>query len=258
MGSIEIEFLELDSTLEPKLINPQAPYVKKSKVRSVAARSGRKELNRKILGPSPPREAIGGMAKISTESLEDFANAITSGASADGKEGSRKSLDAQRRGKPTPYRRKWFTNEDGDLELQSEAIAAVIGKDGQITIRDRPLIEHKVGNIFQIRYTEWLTRKMGSDPFLSNKLAVLNETRSFRVDRIRRWNKKMMGRALSGLPAELENLWSDEKISLIDRERLIRALLEECADTDDGKIAQRKIREFMTSKSIATSPKTRP
>ena len=258
VGSIEIELFQLDSSLETTQIELKAPHVEKRRARVVSARSGRPEFHRKILGPSPPRGLTSRMAKISTEISDGVANAITSGTSADGKEGGRKSLDAQRRGEPTPYRRKWFTNEEGDLELQSKAIAAVIGKDGQITIAERPLIEHKEKNIFHIRYTEWLTRKMGSDPFLSNKLAVLNETRSFRVDRIRRWNKKIMGEALSGLPAELENLWSEEKISLIERERLIRALLEECANTEEGKIAQRTIREFMNSKGIPASIKTQP
>ena len=152
-------------------------------------------------------------------------------------------------------RRSWRPNRRGGLELESDAIESTIEKDGSISFKEKPLLEWRGGLVFTQRFDEWAMRKAGVDPYLSNKLAMLEETRDMRVSVIKAWKVENTAKQIQTLPFKLGNLWKDGTKSRDDKKRLLFLLWDECAEFGAGNRARRKIEAFIRKNGIVYSEK---
>lgn len=152
-------------------------------------------------------------------------------------------------------KRRWRPNRRGGLDLESNAIQANIKNDGSISFEEKPLLEWNGGTTFTQRFDEWLMRKAGVDPYLSNKLAVLEETRDMRIGMIKAWNVKNTARQVEALPSKLTSLWMDETRTLQEKKGLLFLLWDECLESGAGKRARERIETFVQKNGIDFSEK---
>jgi hypothetical protein len=94
-------------------------------------------------------------------------------------------------------------------------------------------------------------RAARTDPYLPQKLRILEETREERWVLRRAHDERVMQRALDDLPRYLDAVWSERRWSAADRRRLLFALWDEAAEEGNqllragGAEARRIIEEFV-------------
>jgi hypothetical protein len=111
-------------------------------------------------------------------------------------------------------------NEDGSLDF------------GERLIGDASLLDpvRGIGPYFTLDATDILMRIMGDDPYLSDKLALMDLTREHRAAIRARYDEDRMERALADLPAYLRAVWSESEWSTSTRRRILFELWDEAAE----------------------------
>jgi hypothetical protein len=100
--------------------------------------------------------------------------------------------------------------------------------------------------------TDSMMRFLGEDPYRTEKVALMEETRPQRIEIRRAFNEDQMERALSDLPRYLAAVWSAEEWPVEIRRSILFALWDECAErgnplvVDGGKRARAIISGFIT------------
>src|SRR5262249_8298905 len=98
---------------------------------------------------------------------------------------------------------------------------------------------------------DWTLRKLGADPYLSNKTRLYDDTREVRQEMAATARAGDLQRAILDLPNYLDALWRDRRISAARRRRLLFQLWDECDDTDPGRQARAIILGFIRDHHIA-------
>ena len=116
--------------------------------------------------------------------------------------------------------------------LNQGGFSAVLGEDGSIDF-----VDHTFGGgaslllawmTFDV--TDGLMRSANEDPYLSQKLRIMDQTREERMAVRRGHDKIVMRRALDDLPVYLEAVWQQAAWSPAVRRRVLFALWDEAAE----------------------------
>lgn len=128
-------------------------------------------------------------------------------------------------------------NDDGGYDVSQPGFKAYVGADGSIDFGGdsvgksagiNPL--YGVLAVLQFGATDSVMRALGEDPYLAQKLALLNETFDERVAMRQLYDERVMHRALSHLPRYLDAVWDNRAWSAAERRRILFALWDEAAE----------------------------
>lgn len=110
--------------------------------------------------------------------------------------------------------------------------SAVIGEDGSIDFVDRSLGGGAMPLLAWLSFdaTDVVMRAAGEDPYLAEKLRIMEGTREERMAVRRRHDRVVMRRALDDLPAYLDAVWRQTAWSPAIRRRILFALWDEAAE----------------------------
>jgi hypothetical protein len=111
--------------------------------------------------------------------------------------------------------------------------SAVLGEDGSIDF-----VDHHLGGGGAMVLLAWLTfdatdeamRAANQDPYLAEKLRIMDETRDERMAVRRRHDRIVMRRALDDLPTYLDAVWRQPAWTPQIRRRILFALWDEAAE----------------------------
>ncbi len=138
-----------------------------------------------------------------------------------------------------------FIRLDGSLVFDSKFLDTSLTSD--------PTVGPRYGGSFD------LTDLFGQeDPYLQEKLALLEETFEYRTTLRKQHTGRTLDRALANLPAYLTAVWQQESWDLVTRRRLLFALWDECAEDGanarGGQDARRHIELFIAHSLPKHSP----
>jgi len=108
-----------------------------------------------------------------------------------------------------------------------------------------------IGFAIQFDVTDMVMRAYGQDPYLPQKLRIMDETREERWAMRRDHDQVVMRRALDDLPRYLDAVWNQRRWSPEARRQLLFALWDEAAEDgnqflrESGAEARRLIEEFI-------------
>ncbi len=116
--------------------------------------------------------------------------------------------------------------------LDQGGFSAVLGEDGSIDF-----VDHHIGGGAMVLLA-WLSfdatdeamRAANQDPYLAQKLRIMDATRAERMAVRRQHDRVVMRRALDDLPAYLEAVWQQTAWSPAIRRRVLFALWDEAAE----------------------------
>ncbi len=135
-----------------------------------------------------------------------------------------------------------FIRSDGSLIFDSKFLETSLTSD--------PTVGPRFGGSFD------LTDLFGyEDPYLQDKLALLDETFAHRAVLRERHTKRALNRAIGDLPAYLAAVWRQEDWDLATRRRLLFALWDECAESGKNEKAGRKARKRIENFIVQALPK---
>jgi hypothetical protein len=116
--------------------------------------------------------------------------------------------------------------------IDNGGFSAVIGEDGSIGF-----VEHSLGGgampllaWLSFDATDIVMRAAGEDPYLAEKLRIMDGTREERMAVRRRHDRVVMRRALDDLPAYLDAVWQESAWTPATRRRILFALWDEAAE----------------------------
>lgn len=133
---------------------------------------------------------------------------------------------------PPPSRRASEAST-GAVQFDRGGFSTTLGADGSIHFTDHSLAGAGWGGL-----VAWLTfdvsdqimRAGGDDPYLGEKLRIMDETREERMAVRRLYDATMMRRALDDLPRYLAAVWQQRAWSTAVRRRILFALWDEAAE----------------------------
>jgi hypothetical protein len=102
--------------------------------------------------------------------------------------------------------------------------------------------------------TDEMMRGMGEDPHSLEKAHFLSATFEFRIKLAIEVRKAEVKKAIEHLPAQLDELWGDERYSPRERRRILYELWYETDSMPDGQRAANIIREFVQRRLPCGSP----
>jgi hypothetical protein len=110
--------------------------------------------------------------------------------------------------------------------------SAVIGEDGSIGFVDHSLGGGAMPLLAWLSFdaTDIAMRAAGEDPYLAEKLRIMDGTREERMAVRRRHDRVVMRRALDDLPAYLDAVWQQTAWTPATRRRILFALWDEAAE----------------------------
>jgi len=133
----------------------------------------------------------------------------------------------------TPATMPWF----GSYDIQRQGFTAHIAQDGSISFSDRQFGSmafidpvRGIAPYVNLDVTDAFMRMLGEDPYLSDKLAVLDATRGERIAIRKAHNEEMMHRALADLPSYLNAVWTYPHWSGSIRRQILFELWDEAAE----------------------------
>lgn len=155
----------------------------------------------------------------------------------------------------------------GPVSFDRGGFTTHLGADGSIDFED-----HSLAGAGWMGLVAWLTfdvsdqimRANGDDPYVSDKLRVMEETFDERMAVRRRHDAVMMRRALDDLPRYLAAVWSYPRWSPAVRRRILFALWDEAAEGGNdlvragGEEARQTIAAFIAAHLPAGSPDAYP
>ncbi|HWM88965.1 MAG TPA: hypothetical protein VNO33_24105 [Kofleriaceae bacterium] len=137
-------------------------------------------------------------------------------------------------------------------------VTAIVGPDGSIDFGERrgglwAGVDPVVGMLALIQFdtTDSAMRAAREDPYLPEKLRIMEETREERMAMRRAHDVVVMQRALDDLPRYLDAVWRQRRWSPQERRRILFALWDEAAEDgnallrEGGAHARRLIEEFI-------------
>jgi hypothetical protein len=131
---------------------------------------------------------------------------------------------------PPPAR----AGESGQVAVvfDSGGFSAVIGEDGSIRFVDGSVGGGAMPLLAWLSFdaTDLVMRAAGEDPYLAEKLHIMDATREERMVVRRRHDRVVMRRALDDLPAYLDAVWHQTAWSPAIRRRILFALWDETAE----------------------------
>ena len=145
---------------------------------------------------------------------------------------------------------------------------AHIERDGRIRFSDRRasgglLVDPIYGPIGHAEFdiTDWLLDQLGAgdDPYLAQRLAIMDQTRGSRIRRRINHDHRTMERALGDLPAYLRAVWEYQGWSHAERRHILFELWDEAAEDgndfirEGGTRARIIIARFISSRLPAAS-----
>lgn len=116
--------------------------------------------------------------------------------------------------------------------INQGGFSAVLGEDGSIDFVDHDLGGGAMGLLAFLTFdvTDGLMRSADEDPYLMQKLRIMDATREERMAVRRHHDRVVMRRALDDLPVYLEAVWQQTAWSPAIRRRLLFALWDEAAE----------------------------
>jgi hypothetical protein len=149
----------------------------------------------------------------------------------------------------------------GSSVIVRPGYSARVGADGSIDfgerlIHDSDLLDpvRGIGPVFSIDATDIILRLLGDDPYLSDKLAVMDATRAERLEIRRAHDEDRMERALADLPAYLDAIWNQRSWPASTRRRVLFVLWDESAEegnalvVEGGERARAEIARFIAAR----------
>jgi len=113
--------------------------------------------------------------------------------------------------------------------LYHHSFTMKVAEDGSIRFENEPNIRLRtLGASFDA--TDAILRWLGQDPYLSDKLAMMDETRPERIRMRRAFNKTNMEAALGELPHYLARIWNEKSWTPATRRAILFALWDEAAE----------------------------
>lgn len=118
------------------------------------------------------------------------------------------------------------------IVFDNGGFSAVVGEDGSIDFVDRSLGGGAMPLLAWLSFdaTDVVMRAAGEDPYLAEKLRIMDGTREERMAVRRRHDRVVMRRALDDLPAYLDAVWRQSAWSPALRRRILFALWDEAAE----------------------------
>jgi hypothetical protein len=122
--------------------------------------------------------------------------------------------------------------EQQAVVFDNGGFSAVIGDDGSIRFVDGSLGGGAMPLLAWLTFdaTDVVMRAAGEDPYLAEKLRIMDGTREERMAVRRRYDRVVMRGALDDLPAYLEAVWRQGAWSPAVRRRILFALWDEAAE----------------------------
>lgn len=116
--------------------------------------------------------------------------------------------------------------------------SAVIGEDGSIGFVDQSLGGGAMPLLAWLSFdaTDVVMRAAGEDPYLAEKLRIMDGTREERMAVRRRHDRVVMRRALDDLPAYLDAVWRQTAWTPALRRRILFALWDEAAEEGSAQL----------------------
>ena len=128
---------------------------------------------------------------------------------------------------PDPHR--WQPKSEGRYQRKRGGFDAKIARDGTITFEDKTV----KGNPFsamKFDLTDMAMRAAGIDPYLKEKLDMLDESRDRRATMAANVLRERLDEAVTATPQRLRSLWGRQDLTLADKKRLLFELWDECAE----------------------------
>jgi len=129
--------------------------------------------------------------------------------------------------------------------------------DGTIELQDGPNVAlggglTKSGTVEAVKFglTDAVMRALGEDPYLAEKLRIMDATRSERAVMAGREAKRLMAVATQGVSARLRRVWRQEAMPVAKRRELLFLLWDECGDTPSGRNVRDAIVHFISAEDI--------
>lgn len=158
-------------------------------------------------------------------------------------------------------------HHDGGTTIERSGFTARIAADGTMSFDDRTFgvgiasspVTGPVG-VIQFDLTDIVMRWVGEDPYLYEKLSMLESTRPARQRLKARHDARVMREALDALPSYLGAIWSTDAWSIETRRAILFALWDEAAEggnplvAEGGAEARRQITHFIAGVLPAGSP----
>lgn len=155
----------------------------------------------------------------------------------------------------------------GGYVIYHPGFTAVVGADGSIHFDDDSLsgdagVSPVFGPIATAHFdiTDMVMRGLHQDPYLADKLHIMDATRPERMALRARHDQVVMRRALGDLPRYLAAVWAQEEWSPATRRRILFALWDETAESgnqlvrEGGAQARLVIEHFIARRLPAGSP----
>ena len=166
-----------------------------------------------------------------------------------------------------PPSRNGGEHSTGPVSFDRGGFTTHLGEDGSIDFED-----HSLAGAGWMGLVAWLTfdvsdqimRANGDDPYVSDKLRIMEETFEERMAVRRRYDAVIMRRALDDLPRYLTAVWRYPHWSPALRRRILFALWDEAAEEGSellragGEEARQTIHAFIAAHLPAGSPDAYP
>lgn len=160
-----------------------------------------------------------------------------------------------------------FPNSDRPFSVVSDGFIAHVERDGRIRFSDRRsggglLVDPVYGPIGYASFdlTDLLMDWLGEDPYVAQKLQIMDQTRPARIRRKANHEQVLMDRALADLPVYLQAVWTYPKWTRAQRRQLLFELWDEAAEDGnelirDGGIKARVIISHFIAMRLPTGSK---
>jgi hypothetical protein len=144
---------------------------------------------------------------------------------------------------------KPYPNSDYPFAIAEAGFVAYVERDGRVRFSDGGasaglLVDPIVGPIGRARFdlTDWLLGRRGHDPYASQKLAILEQTRKTRERMTANWDVLVMDRALADLPHYLQAVWRHRAWPAAVRRQILFELWDEAAEVGSAQLRDGGVR----------------
>jgi hypothetical protein len=144
---------------------------------------------------------------------------------------------------------KPYPSSDFPFAIAEAGFVAYVERDGRVRFSDGRasgglLVDPIVGPVGRARFdvTDWLLGRRGHDPYATQKLAILEQTRPTRERMRANWEVVMMDRALADLPHYLQAVWRQQAWPAAVRRQILFELWDEAAEEGSARLRDGGVR----------------